>query len=290
MSSSDVKLTPSSVATLTVARLGEMGAWLDAETGDSNDDILLHRQQQTAPVAVGDRVQVFLYRDPKRRLTASMRVPQMREGQVARLKVINVTADGAFVDVGAERGVFMPFAGMRGRPQVGELVWAKLYTDKSGRLAVTMEVEDELRRAARPAAGVKVGAMLTGEVYNYSDSGAFMFSRERYVVFIDNREMVNRPRVGETVTARVTFVRDDGRLNASLRPVKERARISDSEAILAVLKSRVGGAMPYGDHTAPEVIRDKFNLSKAAFKRALGKLIKDGAIVERDDGWTALKQ
>ena len=71
------KYQPSTVATLTVARLGEMGAFLDAETGSTHDDILLHKTQQTAPVAVGDRVKVFLYKDPKGRLTASMRVPKM---------------------------------------------------------------------------------------------------------------------------------------------------------------------------------------------------------------------
>ena len=92
------------VAVMRVVRLGEMGAFLDAETGNTSDDVLLHTQQQTAPVAVGDEVEVFLYRDPKRRLTASMRVPKMREGQIARLKVINVSRDGAFLDVGAERG------------------------------------------------------------------------------------------------------------------------------------------------------------------------------------------
>ena len=127
------KYGPSTVATLKVVRESELGAFLDAETGNTNDDILLHKNQQTHPVNIGDEVEVFLYLDPKRKLTASMRVPKMREGQIARLKVINVSRDGAFVDVGAERGIFMPYAGMRGRPQIGEVVWAKLYTDKSGR-------------------------------------------------------------------------------------------------------------------------------------------------------------
>ncbi len=274
------------VATMRVARLGEMGAFLDAETGNTSDDVLLHAQQQTAPVAVGDEVEVFLYRDPKRRLTASMRVPKMKEGQIARLKVVNVSRDGAFLDVGAERGIFMPFAGMRGRPRIGERVWAKLYTDKSGRLAVTMEVEDEMRRASRPAEGVKVGDRVTGEIYNYTDKGAFLFSRERYIVFIDNREMKIRPRVGETVTARVTFLREDGRLNASLREIKEKALVSDSDAILALMRER-HGRMPYSDATSPEIIRDKFGVSKAAFKRALGHLLKEGKIEQRD-GWTFL--
>ena len=281
------RLGPSTVETLKVVRVGEMGAFLDAGTGNTSDDILLHATQQTHPVQVGDEVEVFLYLDPKRRLTASMRTPKMKEGQIARLKVINVSRDGAFLDVGAERGVFMPFAGMRGRPQVGEVVWAKLYTDKSGRLAVTMEVEDEMRRASVPATGVKVGEQVTGAIYNYTEAGAFLFSKEHYIVFIANKEMAQRPRVGEVVTARVTYVRPDGRLNASLREAKEKALLTDAEQIVELMQKRQG-KMPYGDKTSPEIIRDVFHISKAAFKRALGHLLREGRIEEKD-GWTYLK-
>lgn len=284
------KYGPSTVATLKVVRESELGAFLDAETSNTNDDILLHKNQQTHPVNIGDEVEVFLYLDPKRKLTASMRVPKMREGQIARLKVINVSRDGAFVDVGAERGIFMPYAGMRGRPQIGEVVWAKLYTDKSGRLAVTMEVEDEMRRASQPAKGVKKGQMVKGAIYNYTDAGAFLFSEERYIVFIANKEMnpQARPRVGEVVTARVTYIRDDGRLNASLKESKEKALITDAEKIMELLQNR-NGKMPYSDESSPEVIRDKFGISKAAFKRALGHLLRENRIVE-EDGWTYLKE
>lgn len=284
------KYGPSTVATLTVVRENEMGAFLDAETGNTSDDILLHKTQQTAPVHIGDRVKVFLYRDPKHRLTASMRVPRLEQGQIARMKVINVSKDGAFLDVGAERGIFLPYAGMRGRPQIGEVVWAKLYTDKSGRLAVTMEVEDEMRRASVSAKGkAHVGDEVTGAIYNYTDAGAFLFSNERYIVFIDKKELPRReerPRIGEIVTARVTFVRADGRLNASLREIKEKALVTDAGRILALLESRKG-RMPYSDKTSPEVIRDKFGISKGAFKRALGHLLKEGRVEERD-GWTYL--
>jgi predicted RNA-binding protein (virulence factor B family) len=284
------KYGPSTVATLKVVRESELGAFLDAETGNTNDDILLHKNQQTHPVNIGDEVEVFLYLDPNRKLTASMRVPKMKEGQIARLKVINVSRDGAFVDVGAERGIFMPYAGMRGRPQIGEVVWAKLYTDKSGRLAVTMEVEDEMRRASQPAKGVKKGQMVTGAIYNYTDAGAFLFSEERYIVFIANKEMnpQSRPKVGQVVTARVTYIRDDGRLNASLKESKEKALITDAEKIMELLHNR-NGKMPYSDESSPEVIRDKFGISKAAFKRALGHLLRENRIVE-EDGWTYLKE
>ena len=282
------KYGPSQVAELTAVRESELGVFLDAETGNTSDDILLHHVQQTAPVKIGDRVRVFLYLDPKRRLTASMRTPRMKEGQVARLHVINVTKEGAFLDVGAERGIFLPFAGMRGRPQVGETVWAKLYTDKSGRLAVTMEVEDELRRASRPAEGVRVGDRLKGSVYNITERGAFLFTEERYIVFIDHREIPKRPRVGETVEMRVTYLREDGRLNASLRSPKETAQQEDADRLLALLNEH-NGRMPYTDATSPEVIQDRFHISKAAFKRALGRLLKEG-LIEQRDGWTYLSE
>ena len=177
---------------------------------------------------------------------------------------------------------------MRGRPQIGETVWAKLYTDKSGRLAVTMEVEDELRRASRPAEGVRVGDRLKGSVYNITERGAFLFTEERYIVFIDHREIPHRPRVGETVEMRVTYLREDGRLNASLRPPKEEARLEDADRLLKLLKEH-NGKMPYTDSTSPAVIQDRFHISKAAFKRALGRLLKDG-LIEQRDGWTYLSE
>lgn len=281
------KYQPSTVVTMKVARVGEMGAFLDAQTGNTSDDILLHKLQQTSPVKPGDKVSVFLYKDPHGRLTASMRTPRMREGQIARLKVINTSRDGAFLDVGAERGIFMPYAGMRGKLQVGEVVWAKLYTDKSGRLAMTMKVEDEIRRASRPADNVKVGDMVSGSVYNFTEQGAFIFTDERFIAFLDKREMTTtKPRVGQTLTTRITFIRDDGRINVSMRPIKEKAINLDAQMLYDTLMAR-GGKMPYCDETASEVIRERFGISKSAFKRALGHLMKEGK-VEQKDGWTCL--
>ncbi|MBR4847399.1 MAG: hypothetical protein IKV08_04270, partial [Phascolarctobacterium sp.] len=85
---------PGDVVTLTVARLGEMGAFLDAGTGNTSDDILLHKLQQTEEIKEGDKVKVYLYLDPNKRLTASMKLPKMREGQLGYVKVISVTRDG----------------------------------------------------------------------------------------------------------------------------------------------------------------------------------------------------
>ena len=277
-----ITLNPMTVVKLKVVRKNEMGAFLDAGTGKTSDDILLHKTQQTAEVNIGDEVTVFLYNDPKKRLTASMRVPQMKEGQIARVKVINTSEDGAFLDVGAERGIFMPFREMKGRPKVGDIIWAKLYTDKSGRLAMTMNVSDEMRRASKPASPetVKRGDKITGSIFNIIDAGAFMLSSERYIVFIANKEIPRKIKVGEEVTARVTFVREDGRLDASLREQKEKAMLTDADKILHYMQENDG---TISEDVSPEFIVAKFHISKGAFKRALGHLFREHKITREGD-------
>lgn len=282
-----LKYKPGDVVTLKVARLGEMGAFLDAGTGSTSDDILLHKLQQTEEVKEGDKVKVYLYLDPNKRLTASMKLPKMREGQLGYVKVISVTRDGGFVDIGAERGVFLPYSQMRGHVNPNQLVWVKLYRDKSGRPAVTMRVEEDMQKASKPAEGLKVGDSVTGTVYNILPDGFFIFTNQRFIAFIHRSEVPGgRLDFGQEVTCRVTYIREDGRLNCSMRLQKENALVADAEEIYNFLVKR-GGRMPYCDSTPLEIIKQKFGISKAAFKRALGHLMKQGKI-RQDDGWTYL--
>lgn len=284
-----LKYKPGDVVTLKVARIGEMGAFLDAGTGNTSDDILLHKLQQTEEVKEGDKVKVYLYLDPNKRLTASMKLPKMREGQLGYVKVLSVTRDGGFVDIGAERGVFLPYSQMRGHVSPNQLVWVKLYRDKSGRPAVTMRVEDDMVKASQPAEGVKVGDKVTGTVYNILPDGFFIFTTQRFIAFLHRSEVPGgRLDFGQEITCRITFIREDGRLNCSMRLQKENALVADAEEIYNFLVKR-GGKMPYCDSTPLEIIKQKFGISKAAFKRALGHLMKQGKI-RQDDGWTYLTE
>ena len=246
----NTKYRPGDVVTLKVVRLGEMGAFLDGGTGNTDDDILLHKLQQTAEVKEGDAVKVYLYLDPSKRLTASMKLPKMREGQ---------------------------------------LVWVKLYRDKSGRQAVTMRVEEDMQRAAKPAEGLKVGDKVTGTIYNILPEGFFIFTTQRFIAFLHRSEVPGgRLDFGQQITGRVTYLREDGRINISMRLQKENALVADAEDIYAYLVQR-NGSMPYCDSTPLEIIKQKFGISKAAFKRALGHLMKEGK-VRQENGWTYITE
>lgn len=216
-----------------------------------------------------------------------MRLPKMREGQLGYVRVISVTRDGGFVDIGAERGVFLPYSQMRGHVTPGQLVWVKLYRDKSGRPAVTMRVEDDMVKASKPAEGLKVGDSITGTIYNILPEGFFIFTNQRFLAFLHRSEVPGgRLDFGQEITCRVTYLREDGRINASMRLQKENALIADAQDIYDFLVKR-NGSMPYCDSTPLEIIKQKFGISKAAFKRALGHLMKEGK-VRQEDGWTFL--
>lgn len=161
--------------------------------------------------------------------------------------------------------------------------WLEKKTDKTDK----RWEKKKILSGAKPATGLKRGDMVTGKVYNVIDDGAFIVTPENYIGFIHKDEMEQQLEVDTKVEARITFVRDDGRLNLSIRPVKEVGRVQNAEKIIEYIKKRKG-SMPYSDQTPPDIIKDVFGLSKASFKRALGKLLKDGRI-EQKDGWVTLK-
>lgn len=287
----NTKFVAGEVYDLKVLRVNEVGAFLDAQTGNTSDDILLYRLQQKTKVKIGEIVKVYLYKDPKGRLTASMNLPKIKLGEVALLEVLHTTKDGAFVDTGAERGVFLPFTEMRGRVKAEQKILVKLYRDKTGRYAVSMRVEEDLKLVAVSAIEtVRIGDMVTGNLYNIVPEGYFFFSPEKYIFFIHNDETANLTfDYGQEVTARVTFVRDDGHLNVSLRPLKQVAMVTDAERIYEFMKNR-GGSMPYTDDTPAEVIKKIFSISKSSFKRAIGQLLRQGLITQNDKFTEVIKE
>lgn len=283
---SPAALQPGMVVKLPAMRVNDQGVFLSAGTGNTSDDILLHKHQQSRTVDVGETVDVFLYKDPGGRLCASMNLPRMRVGQVARAEVLHNGRDGAYLELGAERGVFLPRRNMSGPVKVGERIWIKLIEDNNQRLILTTDVAEELQKAAVPVQDKKVGDWVDGVIYNRRDEGYFIFTNDRHIAFLHVSEAREPLRFGQELHLRITFIREDGRVNVSLRPAKETAMDKDGEVILQVLGAH-GGVMPYGDKTAPAEIEGRFRMSKAAFKRALGHLMKTGK-VQQQDGHTRL--
>jgi len=181
--------------------------------------------------------------------------------------------------MGLEKDLLLPFKEQVYPVRAGEECLVALYIDKSGRLAATMKVYSYLCSDAP----YRKDEWTEGRVYEINENlGVFVAVADHYFGLIPNRELYGKCRLGEVLKVRVTKVREDGKLDLSLREVAYRQMNADAEAVLARLKEK-NGVLPFNDRVEPEIIRREFNLSKNAFKRAVGHLLKEGRVEVNED-------
>lgn len=259
---------------LVIVKKVEFGVFLAVSFEDAAEHVLLPVKQVPEGCGVGDRLEVFVYRDSRDRMIATVRQPALLMGQVAELTVAQVGKFGAFLDWGLEKDLLLPFREQRGLVEQGRKVLVSLYIDKSSRLCATMNVYPNLRSDSPYQAEDRV----KGRVYELSDRfGAFVAVDNQYSGLIARKELYGEIEPGTDVEARVVRVREDGRLDLSLREKAYRQMDIDAEKLLSLFDS-YEGALPFNDKASPEVIAHETGMSKNEFKRAVGRLLKQGRI------------
>ena len=258
---------------LEIVKKLEFGAYL-AEPENVEDRVLLPIKQVPAQAAVGDVMEVFLYKDSKDRLIATTKRPKLIMGEVALLTVAQMGKIGAFLDWGLEKDLLLPFKQQRGKVREGDQVLVSLYVDKSERLCATMNVYEHLLSNSPYQKEDRV----TGRVYELSDNfGAFVAVDDKYSALIPKKELFGEVELGQIVNARVIKVNEDGRLQLSVREKAYLQIEKDAEKIMDLLDS-YEGSLPFTDKSAPEVITHVTGMSKNEFKRAVGHLLKEKKI------------
>lgn len=263
---------------LVIVKKVEFGVYLAISEESAGERILLPAKQVPADAGPGDTVEVFVYRDSQDRMIATVREPKLQMGQVAELTVAQVGKIGAFLDWGLEKDLLLPFKQQRGRVEQGDKVLVSLYIDKSSRLCATMNVYESLRTDSP----YKKDDWVTGRVYETSDNfGAFVAVDNLYSGLIPKKELYGDVEPGRDVRARVVQVREDGKLTLSVRDKAYLQMDADAEKLLAILDS-YEGVLPFGEKASPEVIAHETGMSKNEFKRAVGRLLKEGKIEIKD--------
>lgn len=259
--------------TLTVVKQVDFGVYL-AEQPEDETRVLLPAKQVPEGTKLHDKLEVFLYKDSKDRLIATTNEPKLTLGGFAVLKVLQVTKIGAFLDWGLEKDLLLPFREQTRKVRSGEQVLAALYIDKSSRLCATMNVYKYLRTDSP----YKKGDHVHGRVYEVSDNfGVFAAVDDQYSGLVPGREASGKFQIGDVMEFRVTGVKPDGKLDLSARERIPEQMEEDAQMILSVL-DEFDGVLPFDDHASPDVIRREFGLSKNAFKRAVGRLLKEEKI------------
>ena len=256
---------------LTIVKKVDFGVYLAKEQeADPEEKVLLPRKEVPETAQPGDEIEVFLYRDSKDRMIATVRQPKLSLGEVAVLRVKENGKIGAFLDWGLEKDLLLPFREQVRKVRPGEECLVALYLDKSKRLCATMKVYHYLRTDSPYEKDQKV----TGTLYEISDNfGAFVAVDNCYSALIPKKEPLGNARVGDTVEARVTEVLKDGKLSLSLREKAYIQMNEDAQKLLKLLEEQ-GGELPVGDKSSPEKIKELTGMSKNEFKRAAGNLYK----------------
>lgn len=254
----------------------DFGVYLGETLNASMDDrVLLPKKQVPQGSRTGDTIEVFLYKDSRDRIIATTNRPLLSVGEVGKLRVSQVTKIGAFLDWGLEKDVLLPYKEQTAKVQEGDEVLAALYVDKSSRLAATMKVY----RYLECASGYEKDDTVRGTVYEIrEDMGAFVAVDDRFSALIPRRELYGDIRVGDVVTARVAGVKEDGKLDLSVREKAYLQIEKDAVRLVEIMESH-GGVLPFTDKADPDVIRRETDMSKNEFKRAVGNLLKGGRIV-----------
>ncbi|MEY8521557.1 S1 RNA-binding domain-containing protein [bacterium 1XD8-76] len=257
---------------LAIVKEVDFGVYL----GDEKEKVLLPGKQVPEGAKKGDELEVFIYRDSSDRLIATTNMPKLRLGEVALLKVSDVTKIGAFLDWGLEKELLLPFREQTYRVKPGEDCLAALYIDKSGRLCATMKLYHYLKSDSPYHREDTV----TGRIYEISGNfGTFVAVDDRYSALIPKKQMYGEKefQVGEVITARVTEVKEDGKLDLSVRKKAYLQIDEDAEKLMKIIE-RSDGVLPFSDKADPEVIRRETGMSKNEFKRAAGRLYKEHRI------------
>ena len=267
------------IQTLEIAKETKFGVYLIVPGGDENNRVLLPKGETTEDMKIGDTVSVYIYRDSEDRIIATTKFPPMELGDTYVLTVKEVNNIGAFLDWGLTKDLFLPYKQQTRPLKEGQQILVALYLDKSSRLCATMKVYEYLKNDSP----YKKDDRVNGVVYEVIESfGAYVAVDNKYSAMIPNKELHKPVRAGELISARVTKVKEDGRLDLSLR---EKAFVQmDSDALMIyreLMKS--GGHLPLGDKSSPDEIKEYFQMSKNAFKRAIGHLYKQ-RVIDITDG------
>lgn len=277
--------------TLTVARQAAFGYFLT----NGEEDALLHENdmKEKDELVEGQEVEVFLYLDAHDRIVATTTVPTVQVGEYGWAKVVETKPGvGVFCDIGLRKDMLLGRDDLPVHesvwPAIGDLLYITLRVNRNHRIYVKVATDPVIQELSIKATETDKNKNIQGHVYRTAKVGTWVYTAEGFRGFVHESERRVEPRLGEKVEGRIINVKEDGTVNISLVPRKQEALDEDAEQVYAYLMSR-NGAMPYSDKSMPEDIKERFGLSKAAFKRALGKLMKEG-LVYQDEFWTYKKE
>ena len=274
-------ISPGHSYTLKVSKLVDFGAYLDA---DEMGEVLLPRKYNPPGLAVGDRIDIFLYLDSEDRPVATTQRPKAEVREFAYLPVVAVSKVGAFLDWGLEKDVLVPFAEQHRPLEVGRSYLVYLYLDRrDGRIAASSKIDKFVDE--QDPYDFEAGQPVELIIANSTDLGFKAIIDHRHWGVLYTNEVFERLSFGQSINGYIKHIRDDGKIDLSLTPAHDPSESRDQNAgIVLDYLDRHDGHSPLHDKSDPKLIAEQLGMSKGAFKRAIGRLYKRRLIRIDKDG------
>lgn len=274
------------VAQLTIRRFASPGAFLAIDPNDRSEGaptILLPGAEIPEGAEAGDELAVFVHLDSEDRPIATTRAPKLELGEVRFLEVTDITSFGAFADWGLPKELLIPHKEQTRELHRGDFHPIALFLDDTGRLAGTMRVSELLREKGE----FDLDEWVEAEAWrDEPDIGLFVIVERAFLGLVPKTEPHALKR-GQATQLRVARVHPDGKIELSLRGLAHDELQKDAEKVLAVLTS--ADSPKVSESATPEEIRTQFGLSKKAFKRGVGRLLKERAVEIDGDGFLRVR-
>jgi predicted RNA-binding protein (virulence factor B family) len=261
-----------------VDRKVDFGFYMD----DGGEGILLPKRFVPSGLQIGDTISVFVYHDSDNRLIATTQEPFAVVGDIAALKVVEVTSQGAFLDWGLMKDLFVPVSQQLSTMRLGGKYLVKLYIDaQTGRVAATEKIDKQI---SNDDLTVKEGEKVKIHVYRESEIGYVVIVNQVHQGLVYKNEVFTHLHIGQFIDeAFVKKIREDNKLDIGLGKQGGEKLADDNQKIMSLLKSHKG-FLPYHDKSAPDDIYAFFGMSKKAFKMNVGMLYKLKLISIEEDG------
>ena len=250
--------------------------------GDETQEIFLHKKQATRELVAGERVEVFLYFDNQKRITATMKKPLIGLDQPGFVEVVDVNPRlGVFLNVGLIKDLLLSRDDLsfvkKEWPQKGDMIFCRMRASRN-QLSAKLILRYDIPKYLKPTKDLVVGERYDAYNVYKTEEGQVFITPEGHYIYVYFKHIRKSYRLGEKANIKITI--DKGRFsyNGSLIEQKE-IMISDDAAYLLMYMKSNRGEMPYTDKSDATDITERFHMSKGAFKRALGQLYKNKKVI-----------
>ena len=256
---------------LKISREVDFGLYLD----DGKDGILLPKRYVPANVKIGDVIKVFIYHDSDDRLIATTQEPKGKVGEIVRLKAVSVTPQGAFLDNGLMKDLFVPRSKQLTQMYPNEEYLVKIYIDeRTGRMTATEKVEQFL---SNESLTVKEMDMVNLTVLRRTEIGYMVIINHLHTGVLHFNEVFRDISIGDSFKGFIKKISADNKIDVVVGKPGYQKVEDELQKIINLLEEN-NGYLPYNDKSSPEDIYSYFGMSKKTFKMTTGNLYKQRKI------------